>query len=439
MALKINSNNFYLNHCNEIDRYLNSELRSLHLVNETSDIIENINVNRTLTVKFNNIDNIKKLSESKEYYDLIVLTDLFEISDDIYNFLLEIKKLLTNEGKILITSINPKWNIILKFFEKIKLKKFSASRNYINPVKINNIAKSAGLELVLSNSRQIIPFKLLGIGNLINKFLEVILSYFRFGIQMYSMFRKVEIERTSQKKSIIIPAKNEEGNLEELIQRIPNSNFDEIEIILICGPSEDNTLEKAYEIKKTSKDLEIYILEQKSNGKANAVFEGLQVCTGELIAILDSDLSVDPETLIDFFQIIEDGSADFVNGTRLIYGKEKGSMRFLNNLGNIIFQFLISLVIKQKLTDSLCGTKVFKRNYLEFLYRWRNSKTIKDPFGDFDFIFSAAYSGQKILEYPVHYRTRKYGKTQISRFRDGWKLLSYFISSYVKFNSSNKV
>ena len=98
MALKINSNNFYLNHCNEIDRYLNSELRSLHLVNETSDIIENINVNRTLTVKFNNIDNIKKLSESKEYYDLIVLTDLFEISDDIYNFLLEIKKLLTRKN-----------------------------------------------------------------------------------------------------------------------------------------------------------------------------------------------------------------------------------------------------------------------------------------------------------------------------------------------------
>ena len=107
-------------------------------------------------------------------------------------------------------------------------------------------------------------------------------------------------------------------------------------------------------------NLDIKVLEQNSNGKANAVFQGFEKCSGELIAILDSDLSVDPETLVDFFDIIENGSADFINGTRLIYGKEKGSMRFLNNIGNIIFQFLISIVIRQKLTDSLCGTKVFK-------------------------------------------------------------------------------
>ena len=98
--------------------------------------------------------------------------------------------------------------------------------------KINNIAKSAGLELVLSNSRQIIPFKFLGIGNLINQFLEIVFSYFRFGIQMYSMFRKVEIESSTKKKSIIVPAKNEEGNLEELIERIPNFNRDELEIVV---------------------------------------------------------------------------------------------------------------------------------------------------------------------------------------------------------------
>ncbi len=103
-------------------------------------------------------------------------------------------------------------------------------------------------------------------------------------------------------------------------------------------------------------------------------------------------------------------------------------MQFLNILGNLLFQFMISLVIKQKLTDSLCGTKVFKKSYLDFLNRWSNSTKINDPFGDFDFIFSAAYSGQKILEYPVHYRSRKYGSTQISRFRDGWRLLFYFIN-----------
>ena len=219
--------------------------------------------------------------------------------------------------------------------------------------------------------------------------------------------------------------------------KLPKFGNDQAEIVIVCGKSKDETLKKAHEISTKRSDLKVKVLEQKSNGKANAVFEAFELCDGDLIAILDSDLSVDPETLSDFFRIIENGTADFVNGTRLIYGKEKGSMRFLNNIGNIIFQFLISFVIKQKLTDSLCGTKVFKKSYTNYLYRWRNSKIIKDPFGDFDFIFSAAFSGQKILEYPVHYRSRKYGKTQISRFKDGWKLLFYFLSSFVKFNSTN--
>ena len=438
MAIKVNSENFYLNHSNEIGRYLNRNLKSLHLVNKSSNIVKNINVNKTLAIEFNDIETLKSFTKKDELYDIVIVTDLFELSDDIYNFLIEINRILSNEGKILITSVNPKWNVLLSFFEAFKLKQFSGKRNYINPKKINNIAKSTGLELILTNSRQIFPFKLFGIGNFINKIFEVMFSYFGLGIQMYSVFRKITNIKSSKSKSIVIPAKNEEGNLEELISRLPKQIYSELEVIIICGPSKDGTLSKALELQENYKNLEIKVFEQSSNGKANAVFEGFKKCSGELIAILDSDLSVDPETLIDFFDIVENGSADFINGTRLIYGKEKGSMRFLNNIGNIIFQFLISIVIRQKLTDSLCGTKVFKKSYLEFLNRWRNSKKIKDPFGDFDFIFSAAFSGQKILEYPVHYKSRTYGQTQISRFRDGWKLLFYFISSFVKFNSSNK-
>ena len=155
----------------------------------------------------------------------------------------------------------------------------------------------------------------------------------------------------------------------------------------------------------------------------------------DLIAILDSDISVDPETLINFFKIIEDGHADFVNGTRLIYGKEKNSMQFLNIIGNLIFQSLISLVIKQKLTDSLCGTKVFKKSYLNFLYRWSEDLIIKDPFGDFDFLFSAAFSGQKILEYPF-YRSRNMEQLNF-RFKDGWTFW-LFINSLINLMSQDE-
>ena len=143
-------------------------------------------------------------------------------------------------------------------------------------------------------------------------------------------------------KSIIVPAKNEEGNLKELISRIPN--FDsKSEIIIICGNSKDKTLEKAHELAKKIPEKNIKVYEQSSKGKSGAVYEALDHCEGELIGILDADISVDPETLVDFFEIIEKGYADFVNGTRLIYGKERNSMRFLNTIGNIFFNLLFQL------------------------------------------------------------------------------------------------
>ena len=187
---------------------------------------------------------------------------------------------------------------------------------------------------------------------------------------------------------------------------------------------------------KKYKNLKILVFKQSKNGKANAIWDGISKSSNDLIAILDSDLSVDPETLPDFFEIIEFGNADFVNGTRLIYPMEEKAMRTLNTLGNKVFQFLISIVIKQKLTDSLCGTKVFKKTNIKKILNWQKTLSSIDPFGDFDLIFSAAYSGDRILEYPVHYRARVYGETQISRFRDGFKLIRYFLESFYLFNIS---
>ena len=207
-------------------------------------------------------------------------------------------------------------------------------------------------------------------------------------------------------------------------------------MIVVYGESEDDTEKVVLNLNSVFPDIKIKSFKQSLKGKANAVWEAVEASENNLIAILDSDQSVDPETLIDFFEILENGNADFVNGTRLIYPMEDKAMRIINTLGNKVFQFLISMVIGQKLTDSLCGTKVFKKSNLEKIYNWQNTLKSKDPFGDFDLIFSAAFAGDKILEYPVHYRARIYGETQISRFRDGFKLIKYFIESFYLFNFS---
>ena len=437
--IKLSSKNYYLRHEYEIERFIYKESSWIHIINEENSYTNFTNYkNNLLTLNLN--EGIKSQFETLvgNKYDLIVITDIFEVTKDIYTLLESLDKLLSRDGKILINSINTKWNFLLLFFEFFKIKKISRPRSYIHLKKISSLAESSGFEIIRSFTRQIFPFKLFKLGDILNKILEIFLFKFNLGINNYLLLSKKYKDEKIYTKTIIVPAKNEEKNLLPLINRIPKFKSD-YEIIIICAKSKDNTIETAYQIQEDLNELPINVLIQKSKGKGPGVLEAIEQSNNELIAILDSDISVDPETLKDFFEIIEKGRADFVNGTRFVYKMEKGAMRKLNNIGNLFFQFIISIVISSKLTDSLCGTKIFKKEMIKKLNTWNKQLLVKDPFGDFDFIFSAAYFGNKILEYPVHYRARVYGSTQISRFSDGVKLLFYFVNSLIVFNSSKNV
>jgi len=435
--MKLKSKTYYLRHENEILRYTDSRKSWIHIINKNNNYINLTNYpNNFIEINNNtNFENDFSKVENK-LYDFIVITDILELTEDIYKFLKKLNSLLKDDGKLLITTVNPKWNLIMLLLEYLKLKKPSPPRSYLQNKKIDSIAKSSGFEVVLNYGRQIFPFKLFGLGNLINLFLEILFLRFNLGINNYLILNKKSQHDIEFSKTIIVPAKNEELNLIPLFQRIPNFES-EYEIIFICGKSNDKTLDVALDIKKDNPSINIKVIEQVSKGKGPGVLEAFKETSNDLIAILDSDISVEPETLIDFFEIVENRNADFVNGTRFVYKMEEGAMRKLNNVGNIFFQFIISIVISNKLTDSLCGTKVFKRELIQNLYKWQKLLKISDPFGDFDLIFSAAYSGNKIVEYPVHYKSRVYGSTQISRFRDGFKLLIYFINSLLVFKTSN--
>ncbi len=429
----LSSNTFYTRHHSEVSSYLTSNNKSLYITGKvpTKNFSSFLNSDvLILDLKKNIDDQIMDISN----YDQIIVTDIFELVSDIYKFLKIIEKKLKYDSTLIISTINNIWNPFLILFEFLNLKKKSMRRSYIPIKKINTVAKSSGFGLINYYTRQYFPFNLFRFGNLINKLLELVFFKFNFGIRTYLIFKKEASKETKHlTKSIIVPAKNEEGNLKELINRIPNLGNDN-EIIISCGHSKDNTLEIAKLI--VNENFDIKVIEQSGSGKANAVWEALDISNGEIIAILDADISVEPEALSDFFEVIEKDRGDFVNGTRLIYKMEKGAMRFINIVGNRVFQKFISTLIKQPITDSLCGTKVFKKELILDIKKWQQKIKAVDPFGDYDLLFSAASSGKKILELPVHYKSRKYGKTQISRFRDGFKLIKYLTYSFIIFNSS---
>ena len=431
--IKISSKEFYFRHKNEILKNLFKSKNNLVI----SNLDSNFKIEKS-EIDFMQIDldnDIEFKINSKKKYDCIVLSDVAEVSHDLLTLINNLKQYLNNDGTILLSSINPIWDNILYLFEFLNLKNKSKRRSYIHPNKLNAILDSINFEIISKKSRQYLPFKFFKIGSAINKILEIVLYFFDFGIRTYITIKQknIYIENLDFSKSIIIPAKNEEGNLKEIINRIPYLGKN-VEVIISCGISEDNTLSLSKSLK--SENFKIKVIEQSLSGKANAVWEGIESSSGELIAILDADLSVDPELLKEFFNLIESNRCDFVNGTRLIYSMEKGSMRMINNFGNRLFQYIISLIIRIPLTDSLCGTKVFKRILYEKIKIWQNLMKTKDPFGDFDLLFTAAYTSQKIIEFPIHYRARKYGKTQIKRFKDGFKLIRYLISSFYIFNTS---
>lgn len=247
--------------------------------------------------------------------------------------------------------------------------------------------------------------------------------------------------------SIIVPARDEEGTIKETVQRLPEMG-EWMEVIFVEGHSRDGTWK---EIKKLQNsrlrqgfagqakhpNLQIRAYKQgKKRGKANAVETGFEQATGDILMILDADLSVPPQSLSKFYEPLVSGKADFVNGSRFIYPKEKGAMRYFNHLGNKFFAAAFSLILRQRITDTLCGTKALFRKDYERILNLTNDIRKDDPYGDFTLLLGAAKLGLRVAEVPIEYKARIYGKSKISPFWDGMKLiilLAKDLKNYLKF------
>jgi len=226
--------------------------------------------------------------------------------------------------------------------------------------------------------------------------------------------------------SILIPARNEAGNKGLLInalnkfKEIPNK----LEIIFVEGNSHDNTYEILKELKENFSDFfNISLLKQTSKGKKNAVVDGLNISSGETLAIIDSDFTVDIDDSIAAIMESTKNENILINCARTTFPMEKDAMRWANYIGNRLFAIFLSILINKPISDSLCGTKVFSRKFFKFMKQNGSWDSKSDPFGDFTIIFEAAKNNIKILNYPVRYYARKSGTPNISRWIDGLKLL----------------
>ena len=367
-----------------------------------------------------------------EKFDFIILSDLLCYLEDCQSTLSELHKWCHKDTRLVISYHAWHWEPILKLAEMTKLKMPSLALNWMNNQDFHNFLCLSDFEIIKREQRQLIPIGLFGLEKIINNTIGTVPLIRELSLRHYIIARPCKSSKASNMTaSIIIPCKNEKGNIEEAVKRIPSFSK-HIEIIFVEGNSTDGTAEEIERVKKKYTSHDIRFLQQDGVGKGDAVRKGFDAASGDILMILDADLTVPPEDLPKFYNAIVSGKAEFVNGTRLVYPMANQAMRFLNYIANRIFSLIFSWLLNQRFTDTLCGTKVITRKNYNLLAKNREYFGDFDPFGDFDLIFGASKLNLKILEVPIRYAARNYGETQISRFTHGWLLLKMVVFAYWK-------
>ena len=365
-------------------------------------------------------------------FDFILIVDTMGGLDDCQAALSNLHALCTRNTRLIVTYYSHLWYPALKAAEWMRVKMPQPPQNVLAPADIQSLAMLSDFEPVKMEKRLLVPFHLLGLGRLINRFVAPLPLIRGLCFRHYTVCRSLRhIEGDTELVSIVIPARNERGNIEAAIQRTPRFASD-MEILFVEGHSKDGTWDEINRVIAAYPQYDIKALRQPGKGKADAVFTAFDVARGDVLMILDADLTMPPEQLPKFWEVLRLGKGEFVNGSRLVYRMEDQAMRALNLVANKTFSLIFTWLLGQRFTDTLCGTKVLRRTDYQQLKAGRAYFGDFDPFGDFDLIFGAAKLNLKVVEIPISYANRTYGETQISRFRHGLMLLRMVVFAFLR-------
>ncbi len=380
-----------------------------------------------------------KVADAGEYcpgetFDYLILSDLTGSLWDVQKTFSICHSLCHDHSRLVISNYNFLWEPVMKLGEFLRLKLPQPQQNWLTNYDLETLLRLEGFELVTIRRKLLFPKYFPGVHLLLNRFLANLPWINRLDLVHILIARPLPESLTEYSVSVVIPARNEAGNIENAVLRLPAFGRSQ-EIIFVEGNSSDNTYEEMLRVKDAYPGKNIRVIRQTGKGKGNAVREGFAMATCDILMILDADLTTEPESLPRFYDALRQGKGEFINGCRLVYPMEREAMRFLNLMANRFFSLFFTYLLGQRLKDTLCGTKVlFRRDYMK-IEQGRSYFGDFDPFGDFDLLFGASRQNLKITEIIVRYRERTYGSTQISRFRHGWLLIrmSLFAARKLRF------
>lgn len=379
---------------------------------------------------------------TEDTFDYIVLADYLVYAPDVLDVLEDLPRFCHEESRILIASHNAAWQGVLHLAEYLGLKAIRPAQNWLSFDDLRNLCWHADLSLEQQGTCLLSPSPD-PVSSWLNRWLAPPRpggrrnpTWVAHWIQWLLVSPKARPLVESLSCSVIVPTRNERGNIRPCVERMPDLGS-HTEIIFVDGASSDGTVAEIEDVIRDFPEKSIRLIHQidPSNpsdpgleraqrvgkmlpqGKADAVRKGFLAAAGDIVIILDADLTVAPEELPRFYRAIAAGKGDFINGTRLVYPMEGGSMRFINFCGNKFFSVAFTWLLGQHVKDTLCGTKVCRREHaLATIDLW-NRRGSFDQFGDFEQLFGASALGLRIVDLPIHYKARIYGQPKIENFR----------------------
>jgi len=354
------------------------------------------------------------------HFDYIIVSDTLNLAADVQQLFGRLQSVAHADTRLIINFQNSLWRPFLTLSRWLGLKSAQPENSWLASSDVLNLLRLAGWESVCRQNRLLLPISVPLLSPLLNRGIAPIAQW--FCLTIFIIARPVRPASQPRTVSVIIPARNEAGNIEAAIRRTSELGAG-TELIFVEGHSQDDTWERIQQVVRDHPERKIKIMQQTGRGKGDAVRLGFAAATGEILMILDADLTMPPEELPKFYDVIASGRAEFANGVRLVYPMDQEAMQFLNLCANKTFGLIFTWLLGQPVKDTLCGTKVLSRAHYERIAANRAYFGDFDPFGDFDLLFGAARLNLKIADVPIRYRERTYGTTNIQRWSHGWLLL----------------
>jgi len=356
-----------------------------------------------------------------EKYDFIIISDSVNLFADVQLVFERLHTVAKPNTRLILNFHNTLWRPILTLARSLGLATPTPSYSWLNRYDLENLLWLANWQVVRRDARILFPLPVPLLDTLFNRWLAPFFTWFCLAYFLVAR-RPVPRQTEGSSVSVVVPARNEAGNIESIVRRMPSFNGP-MELIFIEGHSKDSTWAEILRVKEANPELEIVAMRQSGKGKGNAVRDAFAAATKDILIILDADQTVPPEDLPRFVDALTTGHCEFANGVRLVYPMEDQSMQFLNMCANYAFGHIFAWLMAQRVKDTLCGTKCLYRADYEVIAANRSYFGEFDPFGDFDLLFGASKLNLKIADIPVRYRERTYGSTNIQRWRHGVMLL----------------